>query len=73
MKLGNVTELVVMDPYQETNTPMEMETMTDASQVAKSSHSQLAVVALTPIDGTEKDIMNEVLKDLHLDSRGDKD
>ncbi len=68
MKLGNATELVVMNAYQETNTPIETETMSDALQVAKFDPSQLAVVGLTPIDNTEKDMMNKVLKNLHLDS-----
>ncbi len=73
MKLGNATELVGMNPNQETNIPMETETMTDALHIAESGSSQLDVVGLTLIDDTEKDMMNEVLKDLHLDSQGDKD
>ncbi len=52
---------------------METETMTEALKGAESALNQLAVVGVKSIDDTDKDMTSEVLDDLQLDSRDDKD
>ncbi len=63
---GSAKKLVVINPLQEVDTPMEIE-------VVKSDLNQLAIIGVKSIDDTDKGMSSDVLNNLQLHSRGAKD